>query len=292
MKRFPAFLVLAFLFLASCGKKESPTDPTDPAAMDRDAVRNLITSQHSTLLAEASYYGVEDTTGIKDKPLDPLNLIYWFRQPTTAAAKDFFINISNDTAYVTITFNISGDLRLYFLKGYNIDSLFKDFSDDFTRNAVFVRVGNENDVYRGWRLRGLSPAIVKTPGSNFSIDSVSIECSDTVFDYSYQKLRSIWPIDDSFSGLPSISSGDSITITYYVSGDSADAYFHFGWTGTHARFLMLPGQTNGIFSRGLRLPDSTPPKMNFAFDVIRYSALHTTEGVYSSAAFIIPVKTR
>ncbi|MBN1619661.1 hypothetical protein JW890_02965, partial [candidate division WOR-3 bacterium] len=276
----------------SCGKKESPTDPTDPAQMDRDAIRNLVNSQHSVLLADASYYGVEDTTGSKDRPIDPLNLIYWFRQPTTAAAKDFFINISNDTAYVTITFNISGDLHLYFLKDYKIDSLHKNFSDDFTRNAVFVRVGNENDVYRGWRLRGLSPAIVKTSGSNLSIDSVSIECSDTFFNFSYQNLRSTWPVDDSLSSLPSISSGDSITITFYVAGDTADAYFHFGWNDTHARFVMFPGQSITVFSRGLRLPDSMPPKVNFAFDLIRYSALHTTGGVYSSAAFIIPVKIR
>ncbi|MBN1150357.1 hypothetical protein JXA84_03935 [candidate division WOR-3 bacterium] len=291
MKKIPSLTLLVLLLVSSC-TKESSTGPQDPATLDRTAITNLINDEYSTLLADASYYGIEDTTGSKGKIFSPINLIHWFRSPSAGVAKDFSIQLVGDTAYVTITFNLSGTLYIYYLKNLEIDSIQKNFSDDFTRNAVFVRIGQSNETYRGWRLRGISPALVKSPGSLLSVDSVSIQTTDTTYHFGYNKLRSVWSVDDSFSEIPSFRAGDSITMTYYVSGDTADCYFHFGWKDTHARFLIPADPVFGQFSRLVILPDTIPDRINFAFDAINFSALHTTEGDYFSSAFIIPAKRK
>lgn len=283
--------VVCVLTFTTCTKNNTSTNPDDPATMDRQAITNLINDEYANLLADASYYGIEDTTEGKNKPFSPINLIYWYRHPTSSIAKDFTIDISNDTAFVTISFTGSGLLRLFFFDQGNIDSISKNFSDDFERSAIFVRIGTQNDTHRGWRLRGISPAIIATPGTALTIDSVSIHCSDSFYLFTSAQLNSVWPVNDSLSGIPEITPGDSITITYYVKGDTADAYLHIGWDNSHERYLLHPDQNGTVFSRSLRLRDSLPPKVNLAFDLIRHSALHTTEGIYSSTAYVIPVRS-
>lgn len=287
MKTFTA-VILLLLLVFSCTK--SGSTPTEPGSTtDEQAIRNLLNNVYMTLLTDASHYGEGDTTGGDFTPFSPVNPIHWYREPLGAIQKDIIIQIIDDTAYVSVTFTGTGDMHIFYFEGYQIDSIIKNFSDQFTRQAMFVREESANASYNGWRLRGIKPAEIHTTGGNHHIDSVVIATGDTT--YHIDNFDNYYLIqNDSLNGLMTLEPGDTIGLTLYTHGDSADAFLHIGWKYYHRRSYLDPvsGQP-GVFSRSDIVLESTmPDHVHFAFDIIDYSTLHTTDGAYYSAAYIIP----
>lgn len=281
-----AILMVMMISIGCTSKSSSPTDPG--SVSDEDAIRNLINSEYMTLLSEATHYSQPDTGG-KSSCFSPILPVHWYRHPLDGFQKDIIVQINGDTAYTTVSFTGMGDFKIFFFKQTQIDSVIKNFIDDFTREAMFVRVQDANSAYNGWRLRGIKPGKIATPGGNHYIDSLIIQTSDTT--YHVNNFDIFYNIhDDSLNGLMTLNQGENIAITMYTHGDSVDAFVHISWKDYHRRSLLMPDTLNpGVFSRNDIILDANMPEhVHLAFDIIDFNTLHDDSAAYYSAAYIIP----
>lgn len=285
-------IILISGLLLSCTK----SNPSEPGAGVSDlwAIKELIDDEYMSLLGSNTHYGIEDTIG-SDRffPMSDILTLFWYRHVDDSFSKDINVHISNDSAWIDITFTGYGDLKLFYLDSlFQLDSLYKSFSDDFSRSAIFVREGSTGDPYRGWKLRALTPASVQTQGANLYIDSAVISTSDTIYHITNSYLNGYTNVDDSLSNLISVRKGDSISVTLFVHGDSMTAFMHISWDEYHRRAHLLPDTTYpGVFVRPhIPLSDTMPPIVNFCFDVLKYTTLYTDDQPYFAKAYIFPVK--
>lgn len=276
-------LLFTAFFILSCTKNSTPTTP---AETDEEAIRNLIYNNYSTLLTETSHYGEEDTTNNKGN-ISPL---YWYRHLINAPQRDIIVSIDDTIALVTISFIGSGNLKIFYYED-SIIHFTKNFSDNFSREVMFRRVGSVNDTYRGWILIGIKPAKIITTGANVFIDSVSIQTSDTTYLLDQNVLEGYQMVDSGLSDLMKLEKNDTISMIYYTHGDSVDAFFHLSWSDYHRR-IFLTSLGNNIYSRdNIVLENTMPERINIALDIIDFRTLNTTEDPYYANAFIIPFRT-
>ena len=294
MKKYLIFflILITLIFLSTCTKNDNPNEPE---VTDEDAIRNLIGSEYMNLLGNTTHYGIEDTLHHKGgKPFSPILTYFWYRWATGAFTKDFQIDVDNDTAIMVLTFTGLGDLYLFYLDdSFHFQDTTKPFTDDFTRRALFVREDEVTSPFRGWKLKGLEPAYIYTPGGNLHIDSAVVTSSDSSYHFTYAMLNGfIYVQGDNLNGLMTLKPHDTLAVTMYTHGDSADAYVHISWENHHRRARLMPDTLNpGVFTNPtIPLLDTMPEYVNLCFDILEYSTIYTTEEPYYSQAYIIPFR--
>ncbi|MGC8858519.1 MAG: hypothetical protein ACP5P3_05315 [Ignavibacteria bacterium] len=259
-----SFTIIFALFSQGC--KENATEPTELTdeeyvkqvvlnGYDNSAVEDNLISQERTDFDDGAAVP-DDDSGPIISPLDSLKR--WGRIIT---GNNININVedSGDTLKIVhITRTINGYFRIIGYKNGQLDSVNKPYTQVFTRNVEFKRIGRSPYPRLNWRLYRVSCLDGQTTQPQIGSDYVMITKVEFYKNGSPLPILVLnGPDFQNFyfttayfggSGIPSVNRGDQVTIKVYTTSQLSDPdYVAFHWAkntfGFHRKRFQLESQT-------------------------------------------------
>ncbi len=204
--------ILLIAFFAGCS--------ISPTNSDKSAIEDLILTDATWFNAD-SHYGEETLPTTIMTQFDQIFLWYRTRDTSQSITREINVNISGDSAYVTVIGHIPGILHIY--GNLNGDTVIveKHFTDNWTRSAIFKK-DTVSTYHRGWRLYAISGTEITTDSNDVQIDSVRITLQNTGLDTLITDVTNLVKREDIIKVKP----GDHANITIYTNESDAFAFLH------------------------------------------------------------------
>ncbi|HIE05549.1 MAG TPA: hypothetical protein EYP58_01980 [bacterium (Candidatus Stahlbacteria)] len=278
MKKLTLFLIPA-LFLVCTNKLE----------LDEDALKDYIGADTALFNTNVHFEGQAvsdsgDTT--VSPPRDTINTVLWGREITSHPLPDIQIEITGDSAYVVFTGHNLGKFDiLHMLPDSTYQLLKKDLSETFEIRAIFKRIGDTNDDYRGWRLTNISGSIGSSDSVlTVTIDSVRIQTSVTMID---TLIRDPMTIIDT-ANVMIFKPLEEVTLTIYTNSSNAKLFLHT-FVLVWPFHIRVPFTNNGDGSYTGTWNVQLIPSLRFAiFDMLHWNTLYDEIYEYDFKGWFIP----
>lgn len=201
--------------------------------------------------------GAVSNTGGGDTPID--SLMKWGRKIESVSRTVTITNEGDTIKNATITTNITGTYVIIGIVGGVVDTIYKPYTEEFKRLAVFKRVGRNPKPRQNWRLYKISmlDGETKTPqvGSQYvQINKVEVYVNGTL-KYTFngpdftQNVFTTRRFEG--AGIPEINTSDQIKLvvtTYSTQSEQDIVAWHWGKRnfGFHREpFTMISQTPNG-----------------------------------------------
>lgn len=266
-------LVIAMLTLAiiviQCSKET-----------DEDAIMDYIA-------ADTVWFNPNTTVDSTSSSADQDTVVIWWRGAQTHDDPDIEIQITGDSAWVSFSRGNFG----HFYSLARIDTApwvlwDKDLAETAEIRATFLRVGTEDDEYRGWELNTLSLAYGESNTVNtVQIDSLHITTLTASVDLLIvDPLNTYFDIDD----LLTFQSGEEVTLTLYTNVEDGHAFLHT-FIVAFPFYVRLP-----FINLGEGVYQGTWPAQLIAiprwaiFDLMPHSTIYTPDQPYDFCGWLLP----
>lgn len=231
----PKFLLISamlLLGLSACSESDSVLQSTDQDGTDYEALMKLIDEDESLQSFEPNYNeeDVMDFTGSLAKEIFPVRVGQRMRR----IDHNLDVVFEGDTAFGTITTTFAG--ILFIAASYDewtpgdsgiVDTLIqKEFTTVITRNAMFVKVENNINPLRNWRIAAISLPEGGTGSANINITYMTIflpDGSTIEVDDPNEYYLSRFPGQN--GQIPILNPGDEVTVQVKVQSAYADTDF-------------------------------------------------------------------
>ena len=282
MKRWALVLItIGGLILSSCQKS-----PLDETALDQQVIEELITTELAdwfdfTPVLNDTFLSDSGIVGLNSVLTDTFPFIRGWGRIITEVSRQVSAEIRNDTAYVSVSADISGFLRI----GAPDTVIEKPFTDHAQRYAVFVRTGRRDDPRRGWSLARITGTEITAENATVSIDSIRVTGGDV--DTVITDALAYWDRDQVLAFPP----GTEVQVTLYVNDpEQILAYLHYRdrlRRHRRPRFFYNPetGQLEGIWRIPIR-----PGVHHVGFDILHWSTLYVDDAPYDAHAWVFPYR--
>jgi len=217
-------------------------------------------------------YGGQETGDVKDA----ITPVAWWRELLQHHRTVDIEMFQGESAYVTITHDITAQLHIVTVDSVNVD---KDINDVGVRYAVFKKDTVEG-YHGGWRLVGLSPVEIECDnGSTVDIDSVVIEVAG----------ERVYALSDPTviigkEGILELPPSTDVAVRVYTTPDTVLAFLH-----TFRRRWRFQMSEPGVYEGVWTTPDSARI-YRVGVDLMTRETLWDDVEPYDSKAWIMPYR--
>ncbi|RKX70964.1 hypothetical protein DRP53_03095 [candidate division WOR-3 bacterium] len=278
MKKLALFLIPVVLLLCTSGVEK-----------DKEALKDYIAGDTILFNTTTHFEGraVSDSGDtLPPSTFDTLNTVLWGREITSHPEPEIEIEINGDSAYVIYTGHNLGTIDLfYMLPDSSYKLLKKLLSETFEIRAIFKRLGNTDDEYRGWKLTNISGSIGQSDSvATVKIDSIRITTSTTKIDTLITDPMTI--IDT--ANVMVFKPLEEVTITVYTNTLDAKLFLHT-FILIWPYHIRIPFTNNGDGSYTGTWHVQLIPSIRFAiFDMLHWDTLYDDNYSYDFMGWLIP----
>lgn len=265
LKPSKKLLILTFsavftIFMAACNDnsvEESQTDDQYITEVITNGYSNPNAEDDDLLKAEVTDFddggAVGDLDG-GDTPID--SLMRWGRIVTGSSATVTITNEGDSLKYANITRTITGNYVIVGVVGGVVDTIFKPYTQEFKRTAIFKRVGNNPRPRQNWRLYKVSMVDGRTTSPQNSNDYIQMQQIQVYVNgtltYTFagpdftQNIFTTRRFDG--AGIPEVNAGDQVRFvvtTYSAQSEQDIVAWHWGKRnfGFHREPFVMTSQT-------------------------------------------------
>jgi hypothetical protein len=268
-------IVLMILAFSACKKSTEPT-----TNLDKDAILRLVAEDDSTFSTDVIDTASHDAdTGALAK-VTAVDSIRFFWRKIISRTRTVNVSIypADSTcpypyAYVTVIDTLYGELHILGKDdyGYKIH-LVKPLTDEAIKSAYFVKIGNNEDPYRGWRIEGISGLLSHSvPTCTRTINQLHLVSPGYDVIFTEEDITGITLRDS----LLTFDIDDSVTLTVTTADNTDSVYLHAPSYNCRPHRRSFTNNGDGTFTITLPVDDMYGAYgwHHFAVDVIKHSTL-------------------
>lgn len=289
MKRHSLFAAVTLFattsLLGGCLNGNDSSDNSHEDVQDEGAIEESL-NQDLLDYADSELMVFGDDSGSSSSLRAPIETVRWWRE-LEDIDRTIQITLTRPdgqppTASVNVSWEATGILHLK-TDADSAGSYEKPFVNQGERSLYFVRNGRPIiHPRRGWKLAGLTGAMIQSPGSTREINSVRIQAGDV--DETITNVTDMIRVQD----LLRLPPNTEVTVTV-DSGDASDVvYLHL--RRMHHRF-RLDNNNDGTFTGHYVTGDGPGPR-HAVVDVLSNATIYDDTAAYDNKAWGIPYLIR